>query len=110
MRKYQKMIYGFVFSHRNSSHYGILPASVTIPYLGSTVLSSTLAITALISSWQEKSHCEEGMSSLPAVANSAPGFREGLPVYRRSEVAAHKTAANRIWVTYKDGKRDIYLS
>lgn len=32
---------------------------------------------------------------------------QGLPVYRASEVAKHKDAASRVWVTYKDGVYDV---
>jgi hypothetical protein len=34
---------------------------------------------------------------------------ESLPVYRLSEVAAHKTNKSRVWVTYGDGDIILYV-
>lgn len=31
----------------------------------------------------------------------------GLPEYDRAEVAAHRTRASRVWVTYRDGVYDV---
>ena len=45
-----------------------------------------------------ESHCH---SAAP------PPSIDNLPVYTKEDVAAHRTKASRIWVTYKDGVYDV---
>ncbi|KAF8069467.1 hypothetical protein HT031_001583 [Scenedesmus sp. PABB004] len=42
-----------------------------------------------------------------AAAPPAATGPDGLPVYTAAQVAAHRTPAERVWVTYKDGVFDI---
>jgi hypothetical protein len=67
------------------------------------VLGSALALGW---NWGEYVSCNDASSSISNNNSNAIDL-SSLPVYSKEDVRAHASAANRIWVTYKDGVYDI---
>ena len=67
-------------------------------------------MTAGIAYWHQRNKLlakEPTVDDDDQILETAGKYRQGLPEYRKSEVAPHDDETKRIWVTYQHGVYDI---
>ena len=69
-----------------------------------------IGVTAGFSFWHQRNKLlakELTVDDDDHILETAGKYRDGLPEYRKSEVAPHDDETKRIWVTYQHGVYDI---
>lgn len=83
-------------SHHSEPMFSFAPAAI-------------LSAFFLLEYGRKKTSCDDPNASIEdqSSANTSPDSKTNFPIYRRAEVATHKTKATRVWVTFRDGSRPI---
>ena len=89
-------------SHHSEPMFSFAPAAI-------------LSAFFLLEYGRKTTSCDDPNSSIEdqSSANTSPDSKTNFPIYRRAEVATHKTKATRVWVTFRDGRpiiRRIHIS